>query len=184
VIVISINAPLAFASTVFSLLGAAAVWCVAKMLKSNRRDVLVSAPLMPEQEICLPSTGMVRLVLETPRTSGDYRNLRIELNEKQTGQSATASYSLLTAQAAVYGVTTMQVPLGPATMLPAGVYIARISGLRAESDYSRYRLIVSRPYIGRLSLQIIILVLCGTGMLLDLVWFAWLAGWMKPGGSA
>ncbi len=175
---------LAFAGMAFLLLGAALVWCIAKMLQQNRTDTLVSAPLVAEQAIQLPSTGMARLILEVPRTSADYRKVRIELTEQQSGQAVRADYSLLTAQGAVYGVTTMQVPFGPATMMRAGLYRARIGGLDAGKDYSRCRLILSRPYLGRLTLQIIILVLCGVGILLDLIWVVWLAGWMKPATQA
>jgi hypothetical protein len=60
----------------------------------------------------------------------------------------------------------MQVPVGPAAMLRSA-YVVRIGGLQAGNDYSRYRLMISRPYIGRLTLQIIGLVLCGVAILLD-----------------
>jgi hypothetical protein len=102
------------------------------------------------------------------------------LTEQQSAQTVTTDYSLLTGQGAVYGLTTMKVPFGPAAVLRAGVYRARISGLEAGKDYTRYRLMISRPYLARLTLQIIVLVLCGVGMLLDVIWVAWLAGWMKP----
>jgi len=171
---------LVFAGVAFILFGIALVWCVVSMLKSNRTDILASAPLAVEQEIQIPYTSKARILLETPRTSSEYSNLRIELIERQTGRSVTGAYSFVTAQGAVYGVTTMQVPFGPEMSLPAGVYLARISGLQAGNDYSRYRLLISRPYIGRLTLQIIALVLCGVAMMLDLVWAAWLAGLMKP----
>lgn len=174
---------LAFAGAAFLLLGWVLVWCVIKMLKSNRSDTLVTAPLVPDQEIQLPSTGMARLILETPRISADYRDMRIELTEKQTGHTVAASYSVLAAQGTVYGITTMQVPFGPATLLQAGAYRARVSGLKVGSDYSRYRLAISRPYLGRLTLQMIVMVLCAVGMLLDMIWAAWLAGWMKAGPS-
>jgi len=173
----------ALAGLIFVLLGGALTWCVVSMLRNNRKDFLVSTPVAPEQEIRLPSTGMARLLVETPRTSPDYRRMRIELTEQQTGQTVTAEYSPVTAQGAVYGVSTMQVPFGPATMLRAGVYRARIGGLESAPDYSRCRLVISRPYLGRLTLQIIALVLCGVAMLLDLIWAVWSAGLMKVTGG-
>ena len=113
-------------------------------MKGNQNDILVSAPVAPEQEILLPHTGMARLVLETPRTSAEYRNLRIELAEKHTGQIVMATYSLK-ARGRAYSLTTMHVLFGPATMMRAGAYVARISGLQAGNNYSRYRLMISRP---------------------------------------
>jgi hypothetical protein len=178
-----VGTSLAFAAIAFLLLAATLVGCVAKMLKSNRTDTLVAAPLAADQEIQLPSTGTARLILEVPRTSADYSNLRIALTEQQSGQTVTADYSMVTAQGTVYGVTTMKVPFGQPTVLRAGMYRARISGLQAGKDYSRYRLQISRPYLSRLILQIIILVFCGVGMLLDVIWVAWMAGWMKAGVS-
>ena len=142
-------------------------------------DLLASAPLANEQELTLASPGEVMVMIQTPRTAADFRDFQIELVEKQTGQAVTTRYSVLKAQQAVYGVTTMSVPFGRLTARP-GVYLIRILGLRSGQDYSRYRLILSRPYMGRMALQIIGIVLCGVGMLLSLIWAAWLAGLIKP----
>ena len=180
---IQLRAELVFPGTAFLLLGIALVWCVVKMVKGNRSDILVSAPIRPEQEISLPSAGVVLLLLESPRMATDYRAMQFELVEKQSGQKVTMGYSLVTAQGAVYGFTTVQVPFGRMAVRP-GAYIARIHGLQAGRDYSGYRLMISRPYIGRLTLQIIVLVLCGVGMLGSLIWAAWLAGLMQHGSPA
>ncbi len=171
------------AGAAFLLFGFGFVWCSVQMVRSNRKDILAVAPVVPAQEIQLPSSGMARVLLECPRTSADYRNMRIELVEKESGRNVTADYAPLAAQGAVYGVTTMQVPIGPAAMLRTGTYVVRIGGLQAGNDYSRYRLMISRPYIGRLTLQIIGLVLCGVAMLLDVIWFCWMAGWMQSAGT-
>lgn len=93
---------------------------------------------------------------------------------------ATLNYSLVTAQAAVYGVTTMQVPFGRMAVR-AGVNIVRIAGLQTGADYARYGLIFSKPYMARLALQIIGIGLCAVGMLLTMIWAAWRAGLLKPG---
>jgi hypothetical protein len=166
---------------VFLILGIAFNRCAFRMLKDNRNDRLVSVPLAPELEIVLPSTGKARLLVECPRIAAKHRSLRIALTEQQTGQTIAAEYSTVTAQGAVYGVSTMQVPFGQPALLRAGAYHARITGLDPAGDYSRYRLVLSRPYIGRLALQIVVLVLCGVGMLLDAIWVAWSNGWMKTG---
>jgi hypothetical protein len=170
---------LAVAGTAFVLLGLGLISCITSLIRGNRRDFLASAPLVSKQEMTLASQGEVVVAIETPRTAADFRDFQIELMEKQTGQAATMRYSFLTAQEAVYGVTTMTVPFGRMTARP-GVYIIQIFGLRSGQDYSRYRLILSRPYLGRMALQIVGIVLCGVGMLLILIWTAWLAGLIKP----
>jgi hypothetical protein len=174
---------LALAGVAFLLFGFGVVWCAIRMVRSNRNDILAAAPVVPAQELRLPSSGMARVMLECPRTSAEYSNMRIELVEKETGRSVTADYSPIAAQGAVYGVTTMQVPIGPSVMLRTGAYVVRIGGLQAGNDYSRYRLMISRPYIGRLTLQIIGLVLCGVAMLLDVIWVCWMAGWMQSAAT-
>ncbi len=71
----------------------------------------------------------------------------------------------------------MKVPFGS---IPSGVYSARITGLQPGKDYSQYRLMFSRPYIARMALQIIGIVISAVGMLLSILWAAWLAGLLKP----
>jgi hypothetical protein len=169
----------AIAGIVFLLLGAGLVSCVASLVRGNRNDVLASMPLASEQQVTVPSQGEVLVVIETPRTKLDYRAFQIQFVDRKTGQAANMAYSLMTAQGAVYGVTTMQVPFGRMNAR-AGVYSARIAGLQPGNDYSDYRLILSRPYMGRMVRQIIGIVLCGVGMLLTVIGAAWKAGLMKP----
>jgi hypothetical protein len=168
----------AIASSAFVVLGIGLVYCIMNLVRSNRQDILASVPLVTEQEISLTSGGDTLVMIETPRTSIDYRALQIQLIDKQTGQAFALSYSLVTAQGAVYAFTTMQVPFGRINA-QAGVYAARITGMQPGKDYSDYRLIVSRPYMGRIVLQVLGIVLCGIGLLLSLIWAAWRAGWLK-----
>jgi hypothetical protein len=74
----------------------------------------------------------------------------------------------------------MQVPIGRMIAARTGVYAVRVEGLQPGKDYSSYRLILSRPYMGRMVLQIVAIVVCGVGMLLSLIWALWLAGLLKP----
>jgi hypothetical protein len=99
----------------FVLLGFGLVSCGISLVRSNREDVLASTPLAGEQEVTLASPGEVLVLIEAPRIAADYRDFQIELLEKQTGQVTTMRYSVPTAQGAVYGVTTMQVPFGRTT---------------------------------------------------------------------
>ena len=82
-------------------------------------------------------------------------------------------YEYMRAQGAVYGVTTMRVPLGRMTAQRAGAYSMRVTGLQAGKDYSACRILLSRPYLGRMVLQIIGIVICGVGMLLSLLLGLW-----------
>jgi len=169
----------ALAGTVFVLCCIGLVMCISSLVRGNREDRLASAPVIGESEITLSSAGDVTILIETPRTSADFRSFQIQLLEKKTGQMSTMTYSLMTAQGSVYGVSTMQVPFGRITA-NAGDYFVRVSGLRPGQDYSSYKLIFSRPYMGRMVLQIIGIVLSGVGMLGSVIWSAWLAGLMQP----
>jgi hypothetical protein len=170
----------AIAGVAFVLCGIGLVICVMSLIKGNRNDVLASAPIVNEQEVTLRSAGEMLVIIETPRTAADFRSFQIQLTDRQTGQAVTMSYPYPTAQGAVYGVTTMQVPFGRMEA-NAGTYLVRIAGLQPGADYSCYQLILSRPYMGRMAMQIVGIVLCGIGMLGSLIWSAWLAGLMKQG---
>jgi hypothetical protein len=152
---------------------------VVNLVRGNRADLLASAPIVSEQEIAVATPGEVLVMIETPRTSAEFRAFQIQLIDRQTGHTDTMAYTYATAQGAVYGVTTMQVPFGRITA-HAGSYLVRMWGLQPGADYSRYRLILSRPYMGRMALQIVGIVVCGTGMLLSVIWAAWMAGLLKP----
>ena len=171
---------LALAATVFVLLGIGLVLCVRSLVRGNRGDLIASAPIASEQEMTLASPGEVLVVIETPRMSTAYRSFQIQLVDRQSGQVFNMPYSLMTAQGAVYGVTTMQVPFGRMTARP-GAYLVRMWGLQAGQDYSGYRMILSRPYMGRMEPRNVGIVLCGGGMLLSVIWAAWMAGLLKPG---
>lgn len=164
---------------VFVLLSIGLVWSIVNLVRSNSRDILASMPVVPRQEVNLPAAGDVLVMMEVPRFGSDFRSFQVELVEKQTGQATAVKYSFVTAQGAVYGLSTMQVPFGRMTAARAGVYDVNIAGLQPGKDYSSHRLLLSRPYMGRMVLQILAIVFCGLGMLLSVIWAAWLAGLMK-----
>ena len=82
-------------------------------------------------------------------------------------------YDFARAQGAVYGLTTMRVPLGRMTAPRAGTYLVRVSGLQMGKDYSASRILLSRPYLGRMVGQILGIVVCAIGMLLSLLAASW-----------
>ena len=121
------------------------------------------------------------VLVQMPQLASGFDQLQIELTEKQSGHTDVLKYSYAQAQGAVHGFDGVKMPFGHSTAPRAGVYVARVSGLDPGKDYSAYRLIFSRPYLGRMTLQIIGIVFCAVGMLGCLIWAAWLAGLMKQG---
>ncbi len=172
--------PLAIAAVAILLFGVGLAFSVIGLIRGNREDLLASAPIVSEQEVTLATSGEVLVLIDNPRTATDFRCFQIQLMDRQSGRLTTMSYSVVTAQGAVYGVGQMQVPFGRFNAR-AGPYILRIQGLQSGVDYSRSALILSRPYIGRMVRQILGIVLCGLGMLLSAIWGAWMAGWLKAG---
>jgi hypothetical protein len=161
------------ASTAFLVLGGLLVWVVARLLRSNREQLVATGPMTAEQEFVLREPAALLLVVEVPRFGSDFRQLAFEVVEKSTGQSTKLHYDFVHAQGAVYGVTTMRVPLGRITVQRPGAYLVRINGLQPDTDYSRSRIMFSRPYLGRMVLQIIGIVICAIGMLLSLLLVLW-----------
>jgi len=58
-------------------------------------------------------------------------------------------------------------------MRQSGTYIVWVIGLQAGADYSGSRIMLSRPYLARLVLQIVGIVVCAIGMLLSLLLALW-----------
>ena len=164
---------LVVAGIVFLTLGCLLIWVVVQLILKNREQILATAALVAEQEVAIRERGELVLLLETPRFGTDYRNFEFDIIENATGQRTHMKYEYMRAQGAVYGVTTMRVPLGRMTAQRAGTYLVRVTGLQAGKDYSACRILLSRPYLGRMVLQIIGIVVCAVGMLLSLLLGSW-----------
>jgi len=166
--------PLLVASiTAFFLLGGLLVWVVVCLLRSNREQLLASGPMTSEQEFALREAAALLLLIEVPRFGSGFRELEFEVVERASGRATKLSYDFVRAQGAVYGVTTMRVPLGRVAVERPGSYLVRVGGLQEGRDYSRCRIMFSRPYLGRMVLQIIGIVICAIGMLLSLLLALW-----------
>ena len=161
------------ASTAFVVLGSLLIWVVARLLRSNREQLVANGSMTAEQEFTLREPAPLLLLVEVPRFGSDFRQLAFEVVEKATGQSTKLRYDFVRAQGAVYGLTTMRVPLGRFVVPRPGLYVVRISGLQPGTDYSRSRIMFSRPYLGRMVLQIIGIAICAIGMLLSLLLALW-----------
>lgn len=161
------------AGIVCATLGFALVSLVMRLLRSNREQIVASGPVLAEQEIAIREPGELVLLFETPRFRSDYRTLEFEIIEQATGELTTMKYAVLSGQATIRGVTTMRVPIGRLTVQRAGAYRVRVAGLHAEKDYSGSCLLLSRPYLGRMVLQIVGIVVCAIVMLLSLLLIFW-----------
>ena len=161
------------ASAAFLFLGGLLAWVVARLLRSNREQIVAGGPLAAEQEFKVCEPGALLLIVEVPRFGANVRQFEFEVVEKATGQATKLSYDFVRAQGAVYGVNTMRVPLGRIKVERPGPYLVRIAGLQSGADYSRSRIMFSRPYLGRMVLQILGIVICAIGMLLSLLLALW-----------
>src|SRR6266850_8176015 len=63
----------------------------------------------------------------------------------------------------------MRVARGRMTTQQRGVFLVRVSGLQTGKDYSGWRLMFARPYLGGMVGQILCIVVCAIGMLLSLL---------------
>ncbi len=172
---------LVVAGAVFILLAIGLVFCVVQLIKGNRGDTLASVALASQQEINLPGAGEMVVLVQMPQLATGFGDLQIELTEKGSGNTQVMKYSYASAQGAVHGFDGVKMRLGRLTVPRDATYVARVSGLSPGKDYSNCRLIFSRPYLGRMVLQIIGILVCGVGMLGCLIWSAWSAGLMKQG---
>lgn len=173
---------LVLASVLLVTFGGLLVRFVRQLVRSNRDQILAVAALLPEQEVTISEPGEILLLLETPRFGSAFRNFQFEVVEAATGQSTRMKYEYLRAQGAVYGVTTMRIPLGRMTAQQAGIFLVRVFGLQAGTDYSTSRIMFSRPYLGRMVGQILGIVVCGIGMLLSLLFALWQLFPLQSGG--
>jgi hypothetical protein len=171
------------AAALFGVFASAAIWLVLRLVRSNRAQVLVRAALVPTQTVTLREPGEIVLIAEVPRFGSDFRKWEFEVIEQATGQGTKLQYDSVRAQGAVYGLTTARVPIGRLTAPRPGPYALRVSGLEAGKDYSRSRILLSKPYLGRMVIQILGIVGCGIGMLLSLLTGLWQIFPLETGGS-
>jgi len=172
---------LGLAGIIFVLLTPVLVWCVSSLVRANRSDLVVSAGFAREQEIEIPTAGELVILVETPRLSSDFGDFQIELTDKETGQRTLAKYSYTGSQGAIHGLDTAKTPYGRMSIRAPGAYTVRMNGLNPAKNYAGYRVLLSRPYLGRMAFQIVGIVFSAAGMLLSVIWAAWLAGLMKQG---
>ncbi len=157
----------------FFVAGSLLTWAITRLLRSNRKQIVASGPVTAEQEFRLPAAGEFLLVLEVPRFGSDHRAWQLEVLEQATGEVTRLRYDPIRAGGAVYGMGSMRVPYGRLRLARAGSYLVRVLGLEPGKNYSSSRVLISRPYLGRMILQIIGIVFSAILLLLSLLLLLW-----------
>lgn len=161
------------ASAAFLIFATLLIRAIARLIRANREQIIAAAPMVAEQHVTLIEPLALRLLVEVPRFAPWLRRLEFEITETRTGQTTKLTYDLIRAQGTVYGVATMRVPLGTVVAEHPGDYLIRVIGLESSKDYSQCKVILSRPYLGRMVLQIIAIVFCALGLLGSLLLALW-----------
>ena len=161
------------ASTAFLIFGSLLIRAVLRLVRANRAQIIAAGPMVAEQQVILAEPLSLRLLVEVPRFAPWLRQLAFEVVAVATGKTTKLSYDFVRAQGAVYGVTTMRMSLGTVEIEQPGAYLIRVIGLEPGKDYSHSKIILSRPYLGRMILQIIAIVFCALGTLGSLILALW-----------
>ena len=173
------NASLAVAAVAFALFCVGAGWMALRLIRSNRAAVISTLPLLPEQTVPVETAGEIVMSIEIPRLATEYRRWEFEIVEDGDGRIHSMKYGGPRSTGAVTGISTTKIPLGRLTLARPDKLTLRVKGLAAGTDYSTHHLILARPHLARMALQIGGLVVCGVGMLLSLLWALWLLGVVK-----
>lgn len=169
------------ASTAFLIFASLLIRAIMRLLRANRAQIVAAGPMVAEQQITLAEPSSLRLLVEVPRFAPWIRHLQFEVTEIATAKSTKLGYGFARAQGTVYGVSTMRMPLGTVVVEHAGEYLIRVSGLEPNQDYSQSKVILSRPYLGRMVMQIIAIVFCALGLLGSLILALWQLLPLQPG---
>jgi hypothetical protein len=150
-----------------------------RLIRGNRTAVVASLPLVAQQTVAVDSPGELVVSVEVPRLATDYRQWEFEVVETHTKQTHVMRWGGPRATGAVTGISTVKIPLGRLALAQPDQLTLRVKGLAPDGNYSTYHLILARPHLARMALQIVGLVLCGVGALLSLLWGLWLMGVVK-----
>jgi hypothetical protein len=170
---------LAVAGVALVFFGIGAGWVALRLIRSNRAAVIATLPLRSDQTVAMEAPGEFVVSIEVPRLTSDYRQWEFEIVEGSTQRIHRMKWGGPRSTGAVTGISTIKIPLGRLTLAPSETLTVRVKGLASDMNYSMYHIILARPHLARMALQIVGLVLCGVGMLLSLLWGLWLLGVMK-----
>ena len=170
---------LAVAGVAFALFCFGAGWMAMRLIRSNRSAIVATLPVIPEQTFAVESSGELLVSVEVPRMATEYRQWEFEVVESGTRQTHVMKWDGPRSTGVVTGISTVKIPVGRLTLARPDVLTLRVRGLNAGADYSAYQLVLARPHLARMAVQIVALVVCGVGMLLSLIWGLWLIGVVK-----
>lgn len=170
---------LTLAITVFVLCVVGAGWLALRLVRGNRAAVIASLPLVAQQTVTMELPGEFVVSVEVPRMATDYREWEFEVAEERSKRSHLMKWGGPRSTGAVTGVSTVKIPLGRLTLAQPDQLSLRVKGLTPDGNYSAYRIILARPHLLRMAVQITGLALCGVGMLLCLLWGLWVMGVVK-----
>ena len=170
---------LAVSGFAFGLFCVGAGWMALRLIRSNRAAVVATMPLLPEQTVAVESPGELVVSIEVPRMSTEYRQWEFEIVEDNSKQTHTMKWGGPRSTGAITGISTIKVPIGRLTVARPDRLTIRVKGLASDVNYSTYHLVLARPHLARMALQITSLALCGVGTLLSLIWALWLMGIVK-----
>jgi hypothetical protein len=160
--------------------GLGAGWMALRLIRGNRAAVIASLPLVPEQTVRVEAQGELVVSIEVPRLATDFRQWEFEVVETSAQRVHRMKWGGPRATGKVSGISTVKIPLGRVTLAQADHLAVRVEGLAADGDYSAYHVVLARPHLARIALQVLGLVFCGVGMLLSLLWGLWQLGVVKP----
>jgi hypothetical protein len=163
----------------FGLFCIGAGWMALRLIRSNRAAVISTVPMSPEQNVAVESPGELVVSVQVPQMSTGYRQLEIEVVEGSTGRSHSMKWGGPRSTGVVKGLSTVKIPFGRLSLERPDTLTVRVKGLTNAADYSEYHIVLARPHLARMALQIVGLVVCGVGMLLSLLWGLWLMGVLK-----
>jgi hypothetical protein len=170
---------LAVAGIAFGLFCIGAGWMALRLIRSNRAAVISTLPLRSEQTVAVEAPGELVVSIEAPRMTTEYRRWEFEIVEESTKRIHLMKYGGPRSTGAVTGISTIKIPIGRLTLARPDKLTVRAKGLEPDVDYSTYHLVLARPHLARMALQIVGLVVCGVGMLLSLLCGLWLLGVVK-----
>lgn len=162
---------------VFFCVGAA--WLALRLIASNRAAVIATLPVKPEQTVAVESPGELVVSVEVPRMTTAYREWEFEILEAGTQRTNRMKWGGPRSTGTVTGMSTIKVPLGRLALARPDTLTVRVNGLGTGADHATSRVILARPHLARMALQIVGLVVCGVGTLLSVIWGLWLLGVVK-----
>jgi hypothetical protein len=141
------------------------------IIRLVRQSLIVSVPLLAEQEVEFPDAGRVVLCIEGPLFTRRFARLGYEL---RAGAGAVVSGRPALFRARTSGFSTVRMELKVYEIPRPGLYFLRVSGL-ADANFpdSRERIVFMRPHLGRSVSYVIGIVLSAgffiTGLVFSLL---------------